>query len=70
MLQAFDARLQQSADEVRARDIQVGEVGRVGLVQVVVAFVERAVGGGDYGEEERRGREGGRDSRFAEEAMA
>lgn len=45
--QAPDALAQEGGDEVRARDVEVGEVGRVRLVQVVVAFGERGTGGRD-----------------------
>ena len=39
---------QQVGDQVRTRDVEVGEVGRVGLVQVVIGFQGGGVGGG-YG---------------------
>lgn len=52
MVQGVDARLEKTADEVGARDVEVGEVGRVRLVEVVVAFPERGARGGDGGAEE------------------
>lgn len=42
-------------DEVGSRDIEVGEVGRVGLVQVVVDLEDGRVRGSDDGLEERIG---------------
>lgn len=39
-------------DEVGSRDVEVGEVGRVGLVEVVVDLEEGRVSGGDDGLEE------------------
>lgn len=53
MFERFDARLEEAADEMRARDVEIGEICAVGFVEIVVAFCERRVGGGDYGEEER-----------------
>lgn len=47
-----DALAEEGADEVGARDVEVGEVGRVGLVQVVVALDERRAGRRDDGLEE------------------
>lgn len=37
-MQLSDGGLEEAAHEVRARDIEVGEVGGVGLVEVVIAF--------------------------------
>lgn len=60
MVQFIETGLEERADEVRARYVEVGEVGAVGFVQVVIAFPKRGVGGCYYGEEERRGaRRGG-----------
>lgn len=39
-------------------------------MKVVIAFPEGRAGGRNYGEEETRGREGGRDVRLIEEAVA
>lgn len=69
VVEARDARLQEAAHEVRPRHVQVREVRRVGLVEVVVAFGERRARAGDDGEEERRGRELRRDDAFAEDAV-
>lgn len=54
-------------DEVRARDVEVGEEGRVGLVQVVVDLQEGRVRRADDGLEERSGAQL---RRLAEEVMA
>ena len=43
------------ANEVRSRDVQVAEVGRVGLVPIQIAFIGAAARGGDDGREEVRG---------------
>lgn len=40
------------ADQVRSRDVEVGEVRRVRLVQVEVALVQGGTGGGGHGGEE------------------
>jgi hypothetical protein len=69
VVEARDSRLQEAAHEVRPRHVQVREVRRVGLVEVVVAFGERRARAGDDGEEERRGRELRRDDAFAEDAV-
>lgn len=53
VVQLVDAGLKERADKVRARHVKVGEVRRVGLVEVIVTFPERRVRGGDYGQEER-----------------
>lgn len=45
--------------ELESPDIKVTEVGRVGFVQVVVAFEEPGAGGCYEGLEERRGARGG-----------
>lgn len=50
--------LQQDGGKVGARDVKIGEVGGVGLVKVIVTFIEPAVGGGDGGEEEGGGAQG------------
>ena len=49
----MEARFRQTHHGVHARDIQVGEVGAVGFVHVVVAFEEGGAGGGYYGVEEK-----------------
>jgi hypothetical protein len=42
-----DARAEEVGDQVRAADVQVGKVGRVALVDVVVGLEERGARGGD-----------------------
>lgn len=49
-----DAARAQGRDQVAAPDVEVGEVGAVGFVQVVVAFEEGGAGGADDGGEEMR----------------
>ncbi len=52
MVEALDARLEEGAYEVGAGDVEIGEVGAIRLVEVVVAFPEGRVGGCDDWEEE------------------
>lgn len=52
MLRLLNARLEEAAHEMRACDVQVGEVRAVRLVQVVVAFPEWGVRGRYHGQEE------------------
>lgn len=54
-MQLHNAWLEEAAHEVRACSIEVGEVGRVGLMEVVIAFRERGVRAGYDGEKEGRG---------------
>lgn len=51
---------------MRSRNVEVGKVCRVGLVQVVVYLENRRVRGGNHGLEESTGAEGWR---FAPEAV-
>lgn len=69
VMKPSDTGLQQARDEMRARHVQIAEVRRVRLVEVVVAFGERGARGGDHGREDRRGRERGWDVRLAEEEV-
>lgn len=49
----------QRDQQLEAADVEVGEVGAVGFVEVVVAFEEGGAGGGDEGAEEGGGAEVG-----------
>jgi len=55
---------------VRACDVEIGEVGAVGLVKIIVAFHEWGVRGRYYREEEGRRRDGWGDVGKAEEAVS
>ena len=52
---AVHAELHQAGGQVQAADVEVAEVGAVGLVDVVVALEQGAVGGDDHGLEEGGG---------------
>jgi hypothetical protein len=56
MMQLIDTRLQEAADEMGSCDIEIGEVGAIRFMEVVIAFVKRRVGSSYYrGEKCRRG---------------
>ena len=38
-MEFFDAGLEEAADEVGARYVEVGEIGGVGFVEIVIAFI-------------------------------
>ena len=52
VLELLDPGLEEGANEMRACDVEVGEVRAVGLMQVVVTLHERGVRGRDYRQEE------------------
>lgn len=52
VLQGVDAGFEKAADDVGPRHVEVGEVGGIGFVEIVIALPEGGVGGGYAGEEE------------------
>lgn len=66
----MNARLEHGANEVAARNIEIGEVCRVRFVHVVIAFPDGWAGGGNNRQEKTRGRSSRRYVRDTEETVS